>query len=239
MNTTKKVLWRSGVIGIGFIWSIVLWHQQFIMDKTSREDQERIVTTAVKQSNQHSDQQIGVVRNDVRGVKSGLDGMKNELAAKLGETANSINQSIAKVGKPVPPEFAKIQFSLWRDNMVLNELPTLSQSLQREADGTVPVSFTFTDTSSTPADALQIVVRICEVCSYASEPSGFDKINGSQEYDRHRLMGDLPPGATFGKITVSVRVPQNIGRFNIDFMHACKTCGKPGPAQKATITILR
>jgi hypothetical protein len=83
MSTTKKILWRSGVIAVGFIWSVVLWHQQVITDKTAKEDQERIVTKAVTQSNEHSDKQIGAVRQDVQGVETDMQGVKRDLENSL------------------------------------------------------------------------------------------------------------------------------------------------------------
>src|ERR1022692_1354441 len=47
MTVKKKIMWRGSVILVGFIWSVVLWHQQDITDRIARADQERMVTNAV------------------------------------------------------------------------------------------------------------------------------------------------------------------------------------------------
>jgi hypothetical protein len=65
MTSRQKWIWRSGGIIIGFIWSVVLWHQQVIVGLEAKRDQTEIVTKAVTQSNQHADEKIAGVRDDV------------------------------------------------------------------------------------------------------------------------------------------------------------------------------
>jgi hypothetical protein len=86
MGTPKRILWRTGVIAVGFIWSAVLWHSQVITGRTANEDRKGILRQAVVESNQHSDQQIRQVRSVVQGLRDDMKGVKKDLEAKISKT---------------------------------------------------------------------------------------------------------------------------------------------------------
>jgi hypothetical protein len=240
MTTGKKWAWRCSVMAVGFGWSAVLWHQQVIADKAASDSQKKIVTEAVTQSNQHSDQKIdqkiGEVHKDVQDVKKDLE-------AKIGETSSastsSLSERIDKVGKPMPPELAHLQFSLWKDGMKLEDFPILTTSIRPDKDGTFPVGVTFQNTASTSAEALQVNLAICGSCSFASEPSGFQKFSGMGDFERGRTIGDINGGVTFEEIKFSIKAPEGVPSFEIGLQYSCKTCGKAtGEWQKVTIFTL-
>jgi hypothetical protein len=239
MSTRKKILWRSGVITVGFIWSVVLWHQQVIMDKTAREDQTRIVTQAVTQSNEHSDQQIGTVRSDVQGVKSDVQGVKKDLEAKINDTisksTSEITSGLSKVGKPEPLEPARVEFSLFTVRP-RTDPPVLLGSVQQDKDGNFPVEVMFTNISDTSADALDVWIHICDQCLFATELPGFEKPQGIEEHSRHKFIEVLNPGTSWEKLTIVVKTtPKPAGSFVIGFTYSCKTCGKMKETQKVTL----
>jgi hypothetical protein len=236
MNEKKKVFRRFSIILIGFAWSVVLWHQQVIADAKTSTDQQSMVTEAVKQSNLHSDQQIGAVRSDVQGVKKDLE---DKISDTVSKSTSNLSESIGKVNKPSPPELARLQFTLWKDGMSITELPILTNTIHAELDGTYSVGFSFSNISSTSADAVEIVAMVCDQCSFASEPANFTKLNGASESQRHRSIGDINPSVTFEKMLISVKVPQYLTDFEIGFNYSCKTCGKSREWQEVKIHMLR
>ena len=241
MNTRKRIIWRSSVVGIGFIWSVVLWHQQVIVDESARQDQIKIVTTAVTQSNQHSDLQIGMVRSDLQGVKNDVQDVKKDLEVEISDTISKstsrISESIGKVNKPIPPELATLQLSLYGEGIAIGS-PLLSSSINRDRDGNVPVDITLSNTSDTTAENIDTWIYVCDSCSFASEPIGFDSPKGLNIHARHKQIAVINPGTSLEKTTILVTVPQRIPAFDVAFRYSCKVCGKLSKPQTIKIFVL-
>jgi len=243
MTKSKKLLWRSGVIGIGFLWSAVLWHQQVVVDRAAREDQERIVTTAVSQSNQHADQQIGNVREDVKGVKGDVREVKGDLATTthdirdaLSQSGIEIGHSIEKVNKPAPPELAQLEFSFFSPNTTT--FPFRTTSIIPDKDGNYPVEVYFTNMTDVTAEEIDIWLAVCDDCSFVAEPAGFDRPKGTSEQMRHLTIHGLNPGTSWERISLLVKSPIVVTPstyFSLAFLYSCKTCGKKKPAQIAKV----
>ena len=51
-----RTMWRIGIVACGILYSVALWHQQELTDKSNLETQKTIVSDAVKQANSHSDE---------------------------------------------------------------------------------------------------------------------------------------------------------------------------------------
>jgi hypothetical protein len=230
MSTTKKLLWRSSVILVGFAWSVVLWHQQIITEQTALADQEKIVNNAVTKSNNHSDQQIGEVRKDVQGVKTDLKDTKEVISGMVSKTASDLTISLGKVGKPEPPELAKIQFTLFVDNMTSDKSPLLTQMVHPDSDGTVRFNVSFFNTSGTSAESVDVWLLLCDQCSFTQEPPQFDRPSGLNERMRHAMVPLLNPGTWFIKIPLAIKSTLTAPyQLNIGFKYACKACGKQSP----------
>jgi hypothetical protein len=238
MTPRKKWLWRCGVIAAGFAWSAVLWHQQVISDVTAHKDQESIVTSAVTKANEHSDEQIGAVRKDVQEVKGDLGDTTRRLSDLFIKTGNDISTSIGRVSNPAPPVLARIEFSLWKDD-INSSAPQLTKRINQDNDGATSVDLIFTNVSDTPADALEAWLNVGDVCSFAEEPPGFDRPAGMGATERHLNVPILNAGVTYGKITVKVKCavapPYPLG---LAFRYSCKTCGRMSAPQTATIAVL-
>lgn len=233
-----RPIWRVGIIAVGLAYSVILWYQQSVNVSAARHDQE----VTIEKSDEHADQKFNDLQKhldletskstgQVESVQDGLSDLMNQMQANL-------NKRIGEVGKPVPPELAKLQFSLWNDSMKSTDFPILSEFLKRGPDMNVTIDFTFTDISSTAADSTEVMVLLCSDCTFTSEPSGFTKLNGAGELQRHRLVGDVNPGTIFEKMTLSVKVPLQYNRFDVGFNYACKTCGKPQDWQKLTVNLV-
>ncbi len=243
MTKSKKIIWRCGVIGAGFIWSALLWHQQVVADKAAKEDQERIVTKAVFESNQHSDQQIGNVRDDVKSVKGDVREVKGNLVSTTHDIRNAlsksgidISKSIEEMNKPVPSELAKLEFSFFSP---FERVPPFSTtSLDPDKDGNFPVEFTFINTSNVTAEDIDIWLELCTSCSFVTEPAGFDRPTGLTEQVRHLIVHALNPGVAMQKISFLMKPGGPITTTNyfvVAFTYSCKTCGKKQPAQIAKV----
>lgn len=243
MKMPKRIAWRTAVVVCGLFYSLLLWHQQTLVQRQSETDQARLLKEAVDQSNQHSDNQIADVRKDVKGVKGDIKDIKGDLATTTRDLGNLVNKSksdisssIEKISKPVPPELAQLQFSFFSDRS--SNLPFLSTSVSPDKDGNFPVDVTFTNTSSVTAEEVDIWLEICGACSFAAEPAGFDRPNGVIEQMRHRVIHVLNPGASMEKISLLVKSAVPITptySFEVAFTYSCKTCGKKPLTQKAKV----
>ena len=222
MTTTKKWLWRCSVMLVGLSWSVVLWHQQVVTDATARKDQETIVTSAVSQANVHSDEQIGFVRKDVQGVKKDLGDTAQKLSDLFVKSENDLSTSIGKVGKPEPPELAKIEFHLLDDK----DSPTDNPTLHMESDGTYAVNFLVTNDSNVQAESIDVWVHICGLCSFAKEPAGFEHPAGEMPDTRHVFIGSLNAGVSYKKLTINFNTTALTPNVGIAFSESCKNCGK-------------
>lgn len=234
MTTAKKLLWRSSVILVGFIWSVVLWHQQVIVDKTTRDDQERIVNQAVSKSNEHSDQQIKSVQGDIGGVKKDVGEVKIELQ----QSTSDITIGIGKIGKPAPPKLARLELSLFKDDMKATDLPILQDSITADKDGVVVMGVTFTNVSDTIADVLEVWLGVGDVCVFTEEPQGSERPPGMAAAQRHFNVPAINAGVSHPKIVLKVKCPAPIPyRFPVSFRYSCKTCGPMSKIQLAWITV--
>ena len=85
-------------------------------------------------------------------------------------------------------------------------------------------------------DSVPEVVIVNNGCSFAKEPAGFEKVAGSDDRVRHRIVSLLNPGVSFEKTTIVVKSAPTDGYFQIAFRYSCKTCGgKIAPNQNVTI----
>jgi hypothetical protein len=234
--------WRLCIVAVGMIYSCFLWHQQDLTDQANAKQTTDAVTTAVqtannhtdaqfKLANQHADSQFGAVQKDVKGVSDQNVALSQALARATGD----INTNLGKVGKPDPPVPAALNFTLWDLNASIDR-PVRTRFLQPDADGNFPVEFSFVDVSTTSAKAIDIWVQLCDACSFAKEPAGFEHPAGGLDQVRHRHIGDLNSGIAFEKITLSVKAPRSPG-FQVGFRYTCENCGgKVSENQVVTIT---
>ena len=237
-----RTMWRIGIVACGILYSVALWHQQELTDKSNLETQKTIVSDAVKQANSHSDEKFVDVHKEVQGVKADVQGVKKDLADQIDKTVSkstfSLNESIGKVGKPVSPEAARVLFSLWKDN-VSDGVPELTRTVSQGSDGNFSVDFSFTDVSTTTAESLDVWILIGEVCSYVKEPTGFENPSGTIPQQRHITIPLLNPGTSFQKTTLLLKCSLSPPfKMAVGFKYSCKTCGKMGEVQKAQVTVV-
>lgn len=226
-----KWTWRIGVITVGLFCSVLLWHQQAINDVASTQQINQAISTAVSSANQHTDAKVGEVEGDVKGISDQNVTLSQALAKDTGD----INTNLGKVGKPDPPVPAVLTFSLWASTASLDK-PVMTQYIQPDSDGNFPIDFSFGDNSQTTAKGIDIWITICDACSFAKEPTGFEHPAGGDDRTRHRHIGDLNPGMSFEKMTIVVKAPRS-STFLIAFRYSCENCGgKMSDNQLATIT---
>jgi hypothetical protein len=237
-----KVMWRIGIVACGFLYSAALWHQQSLTDKSNIAAQTAIVNDAVAQANAHSDtkfaavqQNVGALGGQVAGLGQSLITTTSTLSSALQKSTADLNTSIGKVGKADPPIPARLVFTLWEMTATV-EKPVLSKTVQPDTEGNFPVDVSFFNGSESSADSVDIWIQLCEKCSFAKEPTGFEKVPGADDRVRHRMIGSLNPGVSFEKMSILVKSLATDGFFQIGFHYACKTCGgKVIPNQIATI----
>ncbi len=248
LQMKQRVTWRVCVIACGVVYSMVLFHQQVLTDKVNAETNQNLLTAAVTAANQHADAKFGTAQNQVAGVDTKVTGLATKVSgidAKLDVTTQTLTQtlhktesdldtSIGKVSTSPVQEKAHLVFSLWDDTSSPAK-PLLYKIIPVDANGNVPIDFTFFNDSETVVENGDLWLDICTSCSFAAEPAGFQKLSGSLESIRHELI-TLNPGAASQKITILVTPPK--GKFLFGIRYACKACGKIAPEQTATIVPL-
>jgi len=200
----------------GLLWSGLLAKKDYLDLQQSRKDQQTAISTAVKDANEHSDQQIAGVRTDI-------DNRFTSLEQTIGKGFNGI--------KPPPLQFAALGFRFF-------DSPGNALSMHGDADRVFTMDFTSTDTTDKAAEKGDIWVEICGSCVFAKEPKGFDKPIGIAETARHKTFGILNAGVSLEKMTIDVKPPKGVPSFEIAWSYSCETCGKKGDSQKFTINIL-
>jgi hypothetical protein len=232
-----KFAWRVGIVTCGFLYSVALWHQQVLTDKSILDTQSKIVNDAVSQANQHSDEQTKAVRQDVQGVKSDL----SDLKADLHQSTSDITSGLGRI-KPEPPKRARLQVSLFREDLRVADLPMLRSSITADNDGVVPIDIFLTNVSDTPAEVLEMWLGIPKECTFTEEPRGSDKPEGTEPAKRHFIIpGILNAGASYQKTTLKLKCPTGVPPYNlaVDFKYSCKTCGAmEANPQRVTVTVL-
>jgi hypothetical protein len=243
LERRMRLRWRFAVVAFGFIYSLMLWHQQGLNDLANSQQTQTAISTAVSQANDHSDKQFDRTQGQITDVRNNLETTEKNLASKVDESTSTISTGLGKVGKPEPPELPKLQFSLWKDDIQVAETPILTETVQQEDDGTIPVEFFFTNISNVAADSVDMWVHICTTCSFAKEPEGFDKPAGINEQTRHRIFASINPGVSFQKSLVAFTSPTpptggKTFRVGMSFSYSCKNCGGRKDSSDLMISVI-
>jgi hypothetical protein len=220
---------------VGLIFSCLLWENQRLAIEASNSDQVAAVTQAVSDANAHSDQKISSLSNKLDDVNSALSNRLNSVAGQVdnqvSKSETTITTDIGKVVVP-PQKFPDLQFGL------ANSTGTgliASEEVDPDASGSYPVNFMVTNISDTAAQAVDIWIILCDQCTYASEPEGFDKPTGMAPQIRHKLFGDLNPGVSMATMTVHVKTNQPFQNMVMGLKYSCKNCGALKPIQTVTV----
>jgi hypothetical protein len=127
-----------------------------------------------------------------------------------------------KAVQPVSTEAARLQFSFYTLNP--NVIPIKEVSIPARND-VVTVEFVVQNvTTNVEARDGELWIRICEICRYAAEMSGWTQLPGASDSDRHSTFQRLFGGVALPKITTKIAIPSNVSRFEITSFYACDTC---------------
>jgi hypothetical protein len=231
VGTENRVYrWLFYTAGIGLAFVFVLSGIRNYRASLSVETPSQIVSEA----NQHTDLQIGAIRNALKESTEHSDlqvqTVRNDLKATTDKIGSMVSESTAEIGKSIasvrlePPNPAKITFGFFDDDA--DKFPIISRELTPDDSGNVTIEFIARNASEVQATRTEIWIIICDACVYVTEPEGFDKPPGSTEYTRHRLIGDINPDVFFQKTSIHVRMVSNIyNRFDTSFIYSCANCG--------------
>lgn len=230
---TRHIAWRTLVILIGVSFSWMLWKQQRLAADAAKRDQQYAVEAAVRQSNDHSDEQIAGVRKDVHSETQTLEEKMSALSGQVKASETDINGAIKRVVVP-DPQYAKLQFSLFDSNAT--DFPLTTQTLVPDKDGVFTIDVLTRNVSETTAAKNgDIWVYVCDACIFAEEPQGFDRPKGLRETARHKLFQNLNPGVVLEKMTLRIKLNAPFSRFAIAFQYSCESCGKMQDPQRMTL----
>jgi hypothetical protein len=227
-----RLRWRFTVASFFVGWSVVLWHQQVLNDQASTGTNSALLTGAISKANQHSDEKFAGVQKDVGDLGDKVETVNKqqiELAQDFAKATGDIKTNLGKVGKPDPPEPAKLRVSLWKDGQGKAQEPVESETVQQNPDGTVTAQFLVRNISNTGAQESDLWVMLCDSCTFAKEPDGFEKPAGTPEKERHIHMSPLNPGVAFKVLSVTFKSEPTFPKYAMGFLLSCGNCGKMDP----------
>lgn len=160
----------------------------------------------------------------------------NKRLAELGEKWKVADTPSARPQPPiqiVQAEKSRVEFSFIP--VKISTWPILEQTLP-VIDGAVNVKLTFIPREHT-AKALRLWLRLCDGCSYKSEPARFQAVEG-RDVPTERLLvaGDCLPNSAYSDISFSVIPPSLQTRgFTLGLFYGCDNCE---PVNSDTPTIM-
>ena len=235
-----RPVWRSGIVVLGAVYSLILWHQQSVNLAASRQDQNTVVATAVNNANAHTDQQISDVKKDMNGLSGKVEKINDNLqksadhsdkqiadlrgavSESLSKTEASLNKSISGIAIPSEKK-AELVFSLWTESATL-KTPVLSLPLSPDSAGVFEVPFTVGNPTANAVRNADVWIDICDGCIFAEEPEGFQKTTGTAERTRTRTV-NINPGTNLPKMILKVKLSQPFSGFDIALRYSCDICG--------------
>jgi hypothetical protein len=227
----KHIAWRIGVIVFGVAFSIAVWQQQRLSAIAAKQDQENTVGKAVAGANEHSDAQIGEVKQEVQGVRSDVQEVKKAISS----SETNLNKSIGEVKIP-KEEKATMESTFYPVN--LKEWPIREKSIP-SVDGVVSLSFTFRAEGYTAKNA-RVWLRLCTDCKYAKEPAGFQNLTPNVEngtHERYRVIGDFLPNVAYQPMNVDVIPPPGLSTFLVGVILGCDNCDPIDPDKPQTLIV--
>jgi hypothetical protein len=238
-----RLRWRLTIATFFVLWSVVLWRQQVLTEQNERIQQAALLNSAVTQSNFYTGQQFDKTQGQITEVKNSVAETEKDLDSRVDQSTSTISTDLGKVGKPDPPEPAKLQFTLWKADLIDTDFPLENEDVYQQDDGTVSVDYMVRNVSASAADSIDIWVHICKKCSYAKEPDGFEKPAGIDDQSRHRNIGLLNPGVSYQKSTVVFKVDPEVfssgsARVGISFSYSCKNCGNLKSTKDFVLTVI-
>lgn len=221
--------WRVCIVLAGFVYSVLLFRQQYLQVEASQHDQREAISSAVNKANEHTDSRISKLNDNLREKLESV-------ADQVSKSETTLSKGIREVVVP-PQKFADIVFSL--EVKTIDQFPRTTQSIPANADGSFTVKFIARNPSNdVPTGAGDLWVIICRDCTYAKEPSGFEKPAGSDEHSRHKKFPSLNPGVFLEVLAIDIVAPVNSSAFQVALRYACERCKRKDDWQSLTITKL-
>jgi len=237
----KHRFWRWGIIAFGIALSGATWLQMSRQEMAASIGQEQAVERVASETSKQvtkvvGDQYQSMITDltmQIQELKNQLSTQDKSLTEALKQTDTDLSGSISKVGV-APVKYAQLQFAFWPED--LTKSPTdVIRAIPTGSDGVLTVDFTVTNISDTPAMTVELWVQLCNDCSFAKEPQGFEKPSGMGDRTRHKQFQQLNPGVSLEKMTIDLKTSRPYRTVLVDFRYSCATCGKLGAPQGLTI----
>jgi hypothetical protein len=215
--------WRTSVVAAGFMYSILLWHQQGIQMEASRSELSQAVETAVDRSNEHSDKSMSELRS---GMTELMDKMSDEIGSTISGSTSSLAESLGRMPSVDTKAELKSTFMPFSGLLQKSQFPIEEITLSRNDDGSITVPFSIMNISpNNAAEQVELWIEICSKCTFISDPDRFRRLEGMSANMRYRRLGTINAGLTMERMTAAIEVPQNTRRFAVRFRHSCTNCG--------------
>jgi hypothetical protein len=140
-----------------------------------------------------------------------------KLQEDLAETKRLIQATKDQIDKPA----LKATLAATLDDTTT--LPKKEITVTQQLDGSIEFTLYVMNTSAVQAKNGTVFVRVCESCSFAKEPAGFTKAQGSHEFDRASPFALISAGTVLA-IPLSVMPPRDAHRVAVAALYRCENC---------------
>jgi hypothetical protein len=179
------------------------------------------------------------------GLLSGIESPPAEWMNKqLGELGEKWKVEDKPMAKPIPQTIQVVQpekkshIEASFEPVNLQSWPITKKYIPIE-NGKVEISLTFMPKENLAKNAT-VWLRLCDVCSYAREPSRFQIVSGHiVPTERMMKVGDLYPNSAYESIQFAVvPPPEPSAGFKVGLFFACENCDPPDPDAESTWLIV-
>jgi hypothetical protein len=142
-----------------------------------------------------------------------------ELLKEISATKKELLETQKKLDQPKATLIASFPVTDFGD------VPKREITLSRSALGSfVEVQFAVYNTSDVLATNGALILRICDSCKYAEEPSGFHSVNGAPVNDREFLIQRVFARAGMQFLTARIEAPPGAQFVELALLISCENC---------------
>ena len=195
---------------------------------SARVEQASSGATITQMSNQ-----IGQLRTDNQKSTDGFRDSFSKLYDRFSELQSKVqNADLLKEIKATKQELVETQNKLTPPIVTpiasfparpATDIP-ITETTATRSDGFVEVHVTVYNPSDYNAKTGAVMVRVCEACKYADEPSGFVKVVGGLDSDREHDFQHIWAKTAMEDMMVHISVPPEVHSFFVGVFVSCENC---------------
>jgi hypothetical protein len=243
-----KATWRRAlvlllIVGLGIGGMVNAYKNGKKVDEQAQRAEEqastiKALTAAVETANASQVQNTKVFTDSIEHFSTKLTKLETGIqTADLRDEADHLRAELTKTQKALVTPQAVLTPGI--DDRQQPDNPQFSTYVIAQKGQPFSFNVSIWNHSGVSARAGSLIVRICSVCKFHSEPPGFTHIQGQPDYERTMQFGLLAPSTRFETIPLEIDAPDDMQRFTVAFRSVCEPCTEAMEWRSATVIITR